>query len=722
MNTSSENSADKLPFDPLLECLVTLTKLHGKPISVQALRAGLPLVNNRFTPKLFLRAASRVGLSTRIVKRKLHNISDLVLPVVLLLNDNRACIVTQFFADQTAEVILPEAGEGSSRVPLDKLQADYTGYVIFAQPVHHFESRADQFHLEKPKSWFWGTIWLYRKNYLNVILASVLVNIFVIANPLFVMNVYDRVVPNQAYATLWVLAIGVSIAFFFDYMLRILRGYLIDISGRKADTLLSSMLFQQVLGLRLEYKPTSTGAFANHLQGFEAVREFFTSATLASLVDLPFIFLFLWVIYFIGGIIVLVPLIAVPVVLLIAVFLEVPMRKEIEISFFGATQKHALLIETLANLETVKTLSAESERQKKWERYVSMVAKSAMKSRFYSSLVIYSSTFILQMVTVFVVVLGVYLFGQGELSLGGLIACVILSSRALAPLTQVASLITRYQQSKMGLQSLNQIMKMPTERPPQVHFLHRPEFKGAIEFERVMFRYPNQENKAINDVSFTIHPQEKVAILGRIGSGKSSLLKLILGLYKVEEGAVRLDNTDSSQIDPADVRHNIGYVAQSSLLFYGTLRDNILKSAPWSDDAVMLRAAEIAGVDKFAVHHPMGFDMQIGEQGEGLSGGQAQSIAIARALVTDPQILLFDEPSSLMDNNTESELIQRLATYTKDKTLLIVTHKVSMLALVSRIIIIDEGKVVADGPKDKILSMLGQTQGESTMKPPTPKT
>lgn len=694
--------------DPLLDCLVVLTKIHNHPISGDALKAGLPLVNHRLTPELFVRAAERAGLSARIVRRPIKKISALVLPAVLVLNGNHACVLTKFVDEDTVEVVLPESGVGTKQMSIKELENEYGGYAIFARPVYRFEDRADEFRIAKPRSWFWDTIWRYRKNYYNVAIAALMINIFAIASPLFVMNVYDRVVPNSAFETLWVLAIGVSIVFIFDFLLKILRGYLIDISGKKADISISSMLFQHVMGLCMEAKPVSTGAFVNNLQGFEAVREFFTSATLASVVDLPFVIFLIWIVYLIGGAVAVIPLVMVPIIIFVALFLEVPIREAAERSFIGATQKQAVLFESVNALETIKTVSAEGDRQRKWEYYVAYTAKAAMRSRLFSSIATNFTAYALQMVTVLVVIYGVYLFDEGEISMGGLIASVILSGRALAPLAQVATLITRFQQSKMGLEALNRIMQMPQERPEKKVFLHRAHQGGSIELDGVEFKYPKQEMFALENVSFKINAGEKVALLGKIGSGKTTILKLAMGLYKAQKGAMRIDNTDIVQIDPADVRKNVGYVGQSNVLFYGTLRENITKSAPWVDEKAIFRAADISGVSGFANHHPAGYDMMIGEGGEGLSGGQCQAIAVARAIIADPSILLLDEPTSMMDNNSELELVTKIKNYLSEKTLLLVTHKVSMLALVDRIIILDQGKVIADGAKADVLGMLNK--------------
>ncbi len=534
-------------------------------------------------------------------------------------------------------------------------------------------------------------------------LAALLINIFTVVSPLFVMNVYDRVVPNNAEVTLWVLAIGVLIIFTFDLLLRFLRGYLIDVCGKKADIVMASSLFQHVLGIQLINKPASVGAFANNLREFETVRDFFTSATLTTLIDLPFLIIYLIFTWYIGGVIVLVPLLAIPIVLITAYLIEVPLRHNVQAALQEAAQKNAVLVEAVSGIETIKTLGAESILQHKWEQRVGRAAKLGLQSRFLSAAVINITYYVQQLVTIGTVIVGVYAIEQGSLTLGGLIACNILAGRTLAPLGQFANLLTRLQQTKAALEGLNKIMALPLERPPNKHFLQRPAFQGEIEFKNVTFQYPYQQTKALDNVSFKINKGEKVAIVGRIGSGKSTLQKLLLGLYQPQQGAIYIDGIDLTQIDPIDLRKSIGYAPQDSLLFAGNVRDNIAMAQPWADDAAILRAAKLAGVDNFVSRHPAGYNLPVGERGEGLSGGQRQAIAIARALLSNPNILLLDEPTSATDERSEQELIHQLKNYLGDKTVIVVTHKASLLALVDRLIILDNSKIALDGPKEKLL-------------------
>ncbi len=692
--------------DPLLDCLTMLTAIHGTPLSVEALKAGLPLSDNTLTPALFIRAAERAALSARTVKRNLRDISPLTLPCVLLLENRGACLLIKFVGKDKAEVVFPETGAGVTRVSIDDLAKIYTGNALFVRPQYRFDARTDTLAKPRSRAWFWGTIASSWKIYTEVVLAAFLVNLFALASPLFIMNVYDRVVPNNATETLWVLALGAITVFGFDFTLRTLRGYFVDVAGKKADVVISSRIFEQVLGMRMDSLPSSSGALASQLRDFEMLRDFFTSATMVTLIDLPFVFLFITIILYVGGPVAIIPLVAVPIVIAIGLVLQMPLNTAVRQTFRENSQKHALLVEAIGGIETVKSTRAEGRLQRNWERFVGLSAKSSMKARLLSAVGVNFTLLSANLVTVGVVILGVYQISQGLMTVGALVASTILSGRAMAPLAQIAGLLTRYHQSMASLGALDKIMRTPVERPAGKAFLHRPVLLGEVEFKDVVFRYPNQEAKALDKVSFHINSGERVGIIGRIGCGKSTIERLMIGVYEPTEGAVLIDGTDLRQIDPADLRRNTGCVPQDVYLFFGSVRDNIALGAPYVDDAAILRAAQISGVEDFIRHSPLGFDLPVGERGMTLSGGQRQAIAIARALVLDPTVLILDEPTSSMDNRSEELFKQRLREILPGKTLVLMTHRASLLAVVDRLIVVDGGKIVADGQKDKVLQAL----------------
>ena len=706
----SQIYCDKCLDDPLLECLLIITKLEQSPRTAEELVAGLPLVNNQLTPELFSRAANRADLQSKIVYRPIKRIPSLVLPAILVLKNNQACILEQIDLDsKQVQIIQPVAGDHSSlSISIDELSELYSGFAFFITQEYQFDSRSPEVLLTHNKHWFWGTIWNSAGIYRDVLFASFFINLFVIANPLFVMNIYDRVVPNNAIETLWVMAAGVSIVFFFDYILKIVRGHYLEIAGKKADIVLSALIFEKVMSLKMEVMPESVGAFSSNLKEFDSVRNFLTSVTMTTFIDLPFFVLFLLTISFIAGQLVLVPVAAVLIILLYGIVIHFPLKKVVESTYRASAQKNATLIESLSNVETIKSFNAESMMQRRWEQASGYIAKQSVKARSLSNSINYTSAFIQQIAMVVTIIFGVYLIADNELTMGALIATVMLSSRAIQPMAQVANLTANYQQTKTALASLNDIMLLPVERDEKIAYIHRATFKGGLEFKDVSFSYPGQEEKALSHINLKINPGEKVALIGRIGSGKTTLEKLIMRLYSPSEGSVKMDDLDINQIDPANLRRNIGYVPQDISLFHGTVRENIILKAPYIPGAEIIRVAQIAGVDHFANKHPSGFDMKVGERGEGLSGGQRQSIAIARALVMSPPILLMDEPSNAMDNATEAELLAKLKTEISDRTFILVTHRASLLKLVDRIIVIEQGSVVADGPKEEVLEALKQ--------------
>jgi len=702
---SSLNNID----DALLFALLSICKILHNPHSAESLTAGLPLVNNKLTPSLFIRAAERAGFSTKLIKRPLDKISNLVLPAVLLLKNNKTCVLVKK-NDAQYSIILPESDSGEKTVSLDELQQEYTGSAFFIQINHKFDNRTSHSATPKVNHWFWDVIFKSWPIYIEVLIASLLINLFALASPLFVMNVYDRVVPNHALETLWVLAIGVMIVYLFDFMMKSLRGYFIDTAGKRSDIILSATIFEKVLGIKMESRPASVGAFANNLHEFESFREFLTSATLTTLIDLPFLFIFIAVIYMLGGDLALIPLAVLPLAILGSLAVQGTLKNTINELFKFSAQKGATLIESLTNLDSIKSTGAESQIQRQWEQNIGQIARLSLKSRFLSSMAVNFSTFLQQIASVAVVIFGVYKISEGDLTTGGLIACTILTGRALAPVSQVASLLTRYHQARASLGSLDKMMSLPVEREAGKKFLHRPTFQGTIEFKNISFSYPEQPIKALDNVSFKINAGERVGFIGRIGSGKSTIEKLMLNLYEAQEGSILIDGTDIRQLDPSDLRRQIGYVPQDISLMFGSVKDNITLGARFADDAAILRAAEITGVTNFVNKHPAGFDLPVGERGSALSGGQRQSIAVARALLLSPPIFIMDEPSNSMDNSTEESFKQKFAKELSNQTLILVTHRASLLTLIDRLIVMDGSKIVADGPKANVLEALKQGQ------------
>lgn len=690
--------------DSLLGCLVALTEHFGHPHSAQALSSGLPLEDNRLTLKTLPRAAARANCSAKLLRTKLSDIQPALLPAILLLQNERACLLLEA-RGHSYLIQYPEV-DSPIEMPTAELESLHTGLVYFVKPLFRFEPRARDSVPESSRHWFWSAMLHNRALYRDAMVASVLVNIFALAMPLFTMNVYDRVLPNNAVETLWVLASGIVLVVVFNLILSSARAFVLDTASKKVDVRLSAQIMERVLDIRMENRPVSVGSFAANLRSFEAVRDFIASASLAAVVDLPFVLLFLGVLWWVSPFMLIPPLVAIAVVLTVSFVAQARMGRLVTETFQATAQRNASLVESLSGLDMIKTLNAQSEMQRRWESSTEFLARMNARIKRISSVTVGMVSSAQQLTTISVVIIGAYLMQQAELSMGGIIAASMISGRCLQPFGQVAGLLMQFQNARASLGAIDKYMEMPVERPAERNFVPRPFLKGEIELRNVSFAYPGAAQPALNRISLHIRAGEKVGILGRIGSGKTTLEKLILGLYQPSAGAVLVDGIDIQQIDPADLRRSIGYVPQDPVLFYGTLKQNLTMGAPFATDRQMLDAARVAGIDEFAARHPDGYDMMIGERGDSLSGGQRQSIAVGRALVNDPPILLLDEPSSNMDNQSESMLRRRLQLVTPGKTLLLVTHRTSLLALVDRLVVVDGGRIVADGPKDQVVEAL----------------
>ena len=709
------SSSSELESYELMDCLLLAATLEGRPTSAPAVSSGLPLENGRLTPKIFNRAANRAGLASLMLERSLEDIPLEVLPAILLTTDGKALVLSGLDASLNLAFLTNPVTQEQTQADLKELQTIYSGKVFYLRPMQQFDSRTPKIHQEKGAHWFWDVLRSSSKIYRDVLLASFLINLFVLAQPLFVMNVYDRVVPNNAVETLWALAIGVLIVYVFDLALKLLRAYLVELAAKRTDVVLSAQLFEKVLNLQMSVRPSSAGAFASRIHDFDMLRNFVTSSTILTLIDLPFVIIFMIFIFYLGGWLVAVPIVIFPLAIYLGLRAQKKLRPTIENVMRGSAKKNATLIESLVGIETIKTLGAEGQVQRSWEQSVGYVSQWGLQSRLISNTALQSVQFLQQVAMVAIVVVGVYLIADQNLTLGGLIASVILNGRALAPLSQIASLLVSYDHAEGTLKSLNEVMALPVEREADKRYLHRPVLEGNIRLKQVTFSYPDQPRPAIENVDFTIKAGEKVGVIGRIGSGKSTLAKLMIRLYDVNEGAVLVDGFDVKQLDPADLRTNVGYVAQDAKLYFGTVRENITFGVQGVSDAEVVEAARKAGILELINSHPLGFEMPVGERGENLSGGQRSAISMARTFLRQPKVLLMDEPTSAMDQGTEESLCRQIKSEFADSTLFLITHKMSMLALVDRLMVVDRGTIVADGPKDQVLAALkeGKIRGKS---------
>ena len=568
---------------------------------------------------------------------------------------------------------------------------------------------SDQALLATPKArfapWLLEPMKRNRGTYTKVAIAAVFINIFGLLTALFTMVVYDRVVPNNAFSSLWALTFGLAIVVVFDFILKLLRAYFVDFAGMRIDREVGEEVFDRLLAMRLELRKGSTGAIAGIMRELEALREFFASATLTAVVDVPFILITLFAVFLIGGPVAYVPAAMVPIVILIG-WLTHPALERLSSKSMGESLiKQSVLVEAVGGMETVKATGAGPLLARRWSRAVQQQSDSAMRQRLIGAI---GTTFAQTAGTISysgVVIVGVFLIADNTLTMGGLIACSILAGRAIAPLATISQLLSRLTATRTAYRQVKALMALPIEGP-EGEALKPASLSGKIEFKQVTFRYPGAAEPALKEVSFAIEPGERVALLGRVGSGKSTVARLILGLYPPEDGLIMIDGSDIRQLDPTYLRSHIGAAMQESVLLTGSVRENITLLRDGIEDEEMIRAATVSGTHQFMGQIANGYDLKLADRGEGLSGGQRQSIALARAIAGSPGMIIMDEPTSAMDAQTEQALIGRLQEELKGRTLVMITHRPTLLALATRVILIEGGKVAADGPRDKILQQL----------------
>jgi len=696
--------------DPLLRALIAIGHLNSLPVDVAGATRGLPTENGQLTPDTLVSACKRLGLEAKIVQRDLKDVHPATLPVVLFLKDGSAAILTEWIDRKTVKIIAFSDDEDiHTEISVRDLKKRHTGYAVMTHSVSQFESRADLISAKtkKPSHWFWSTLWQFRGVYARVAVATVCINFFALASSLFIMNVYDRVVPNKATDTLMMLALGVFIAYFMEFVLKTLRTIFIDRAGRRADLVLGSEVFAKVLATRYQSKPASAGTLAGQARSYESLREFFTSASVGALVDLPFIFFFVAVVYALAGVAALPLLIGVMLGLLIATVVQVPMNRAVDAGYRASNQRYAMMVESVNALETVKATGSESELQSRMEDCVRESAKADGKSRGISQTGMSLLALIQNLTTTMIVVVAYFQVAQENMSMGAMIACVILAGRAMAPLNMFASLLMRFQQSRRSLKGLNEMMAADDENGDRDK-ISVNDFAAEIRISNLKFGFGENPEEVLKSLDINIQPGEKVALLGKIGCGKTTLLRLLVSLYTPREGGVRISGVDTRQWSVGALRRHIGYVPQEPCLLYGTLRSNLLAGCHGKvDDDAVMRAVRRAGIDDFVASLPEGLATPVSEGGNSLSGGQRQSIALARAYLLEPELMILDEPTSAMDTATERKVLANLASYLaedKNRTLIVATHRRSMLSVADRVVVMDNGAVISDGPKEKVLA------------------
>ena len=702
------DSTPSREIDPVLDCLTFLARRSDRPSSPVLLRAGLALSATGTLPFHQIEPAlEQVGMRGEpVARRRISGWRLQQLPAVVELTDERAIVLLEMkggdaliYAPGTAEPMWVAVGD------LDPL---FTGQAIAVEADPTREREGERPWDEARRNhWFWSEVWKVRREFWPVLLAALIVNLLALAVPLFTMNVYDRVIPNKAVPTLWVLAIGVVLALGFDFTLRLARSQLVDEIGRRLDAKYSQKLFEKVMNLPMADRQGSTGAFAKRVSEYEGVRDFFASTSVVLLVDIGFMIVFLILIAVLAGPLVLVPIVGIATMLTVGVALQRRMASTAIDAQADSSLQHSVLVESISGIETLKSARAEGQMLGRWRRYASMSAATQEKMRRLTSVAVNLASISQQAISVGLVVGGFYLFNNGDITMGAIIAIVMLAGRAMSPIGQFAFLITRARQSMTTLASLQRMMEAPDERQVAARSMV-PEIRaGHIELKSVSFRYPGASLDSLSDVNLSIKPGERIAIIGRVASGKSTLGRLMCGLYAPTGGEMLVDGLDSRQYHPHQLRDSFRFVGQDAELFSGSVRDNLVLGAAKADDQQLLDAVVRSGADIFLSRDAAGFDRPVGERGSLLSGGQRSLLVLARALVSPSKLLFLDEPTGAMDTQTELYFIEKLkSALAKDQTLLVSTHRHNMLSICDRLIVIDAGKIVADGPRDEVMGKL----------------
>jgi len=692
--------------DSALAAIQYLAEMYDRPTSAFLMTAGLPLHEDGRLPFDQIEAAAdHVGLRVKPLAKALDRLEARDLPAILRTGDG-AVVVLERTEDGRFTVHDP-AQAVTGPVVVEELERVYAGEALAVEPDPSRDRLQHQAHAPAAKHWFWSELGRYRQSFVYIGAAAAIVNLLAFAMPLFVMNVYDRIIPNKAATSLWVLSMGVLLAFSLDFVLRIARAQVVDEVGRDLDQRLSQKLFEKVMNIPLASREGNTGAFAKRISDYESVREFFTSTTVVLIVDIAFVFVFFGLILALGGPLVLVPMVGTAAIVVAGLSLQKSMTGAMQDAQADSSLQHSTLVESIAGLETLKATTGEGRMLMRWRRYVEMGARTQERLRSLSSSAVNLASLFQQAISIGLIIGGFYMFNANKISMGAIIAMVMLAGRAMAPVGQFAYLMTRARQALLSLQTLQKIMDAPDERRLSGHAMLRQIDQGRVEFKHVTFRYPEASSDSLADVSLTIQPGERIGVIGRVASGKSTLGRLICGLYGPTSGEIIIDQVDSSQFHPHEIRRQFRYVGQDADLFSGTIRDNLRIGSADASDAALFAAVEKSGADHFLTRDAQGYGRVVGERGSRLSGGQRTFLTLARALVGPSRLLFLDEPTGAMDTQTEALFIQKLAqSIEPGQTLVVSTHRHAMLALVDRLIVVDQGRIIADGPKDQILGVL----------------
>ncbi|MCI9868679.1 type I secretion system permease/ATPase [Rhizobium skierniewicense] len=694
-------------FESWSEALQYVARHYGVPFSAGGARQLAQAMQAINTDDCLMRLASKLGLQIKRAVPSPRLLTSWRLPVIVKLSDGSIGVVTALAANRDVSIVLSGDAGVATALALDDLLRQ-TDFVIIARPQRGtVDERVDGYIAPYREHWFRSIAFRDIGSYSHVMLASLVANILALGGVMFSMQVYDRVVPAKSFNTLYVLFIGVLLAAFFDFIMRRLRTRIIDIVGKRTDMRISDLVFGHAMRVKNQERPTSTGTFIAQLRDLEQVRELLTSTTVSAVADLPFFILFLFIFWLIGGPIVIIPIAALFLLVLPGLLAQRGLRAAASEAMRESSLRNAMLVEAVQGIEDIKTLQAEDHFQQRWNHYNAVSADGQLRLRaITSSLAAWSHT--VQTGTfAAVVVVGAPLVMEGDMTTGSLVACSILGSRMMAPMAQLTQILGRFQQAKVGLKSIDAILRMPSDHPDSETRVSVPTLRGAYRIRGAAFHYGTNAGRpalAIGDLSITAG--EKVAVLGKNGAGKSTLLSAMAGMVEPAAGEMLIDDLALSQVDPSDLRRNVGLLTQDSRLFHGTIRENVTLGALHAPETLLLDALMMTGADDFVRKLPRGLDHPILEGGRGLSGGQKQALLLARLLIRDPAVVLLDEPTAAMDEASERHFITRFRSWSAERTVIVATHRMRVLELVQRVIVVENGQIILDGSKEGVLNTL----------------
>ncbi len=701
--------------DPLLVCLALMTQLLDHPISMSVLKSGFALDSKGHVPAAAIPdVAARYGFKAVWLKQRASAMPNYAMPVIAPLIDGRVAIIRSI-KNGVVDLLFAETGMRSQQLDVKELEGLLQESTLAVKLMPKTSKQSLLPIKDEVFGWFWNTMWRFRRFYYEAMAATVVANVLTLATVFFAMTVFNRVIPTQAITSLWTLTIGVTIAMLFEFGMRWLKAMLVDEGGKRADLAVNATLLREIMSVRLDHRPQSIGIFASSMRDFDALRDFVSSSLFVTVADLPFVVLFLLVIWLIAGPLVLIPLVVLILLIIVSFAVQPTLMRAMRENMKQAGEKQSVLVESLLNLEMLKAHNAENYLQRRWEKSNAAAVSSFMKIRRVNAWVSGLTTTLSQATTVAMLVLGVFMIIENTLTIGALIAVNILVGRILGPVSQTVQLATRYQQAKNALEMLDGLVRRPRDRNHDQRYFTPPGFEGHLVADNLEFSYPGpQPALVIDKVSVALGPGEHLALLGPVGCGKSTLLRLLSGLYKPSSGIVRVDNLDMLQLEPSELRNRIGYVGQEAQLFMGSLRENLVLSDTWITDERIMEALTSLGLHAMVASHPRGLDMPLTEAGGGLSGGQRQLLAVVRMMLRDPVYVFMDEPTANMDQDTEARVIRVLGGWLKGRTLVISTHRPQLLAWVDRIVVMHKGAVASQGPRDEILQKLTRNPAQSS--------